>query len=166
MAEKDLVIKEKVEHSGLFDFPAFYSYAHSWFIGEQYGVTEEKYSEKLSGNKRDLLIEWKATKKLSDYFKIDIGVKFEIENMTEVEAEIDGDRKKMNKGKASVEIKGLLVKDHESKWETSPFSKFMRDVYNKYIIPVRVSDMNNRVEGDVKKFKEELKAFLELVGRR
>src|SRR3989344_6268907 len=137
MPEKDLIIKEKVEHTGLFDFPAFYSYAHSWFVNEDYGVTEEKYSEKVSGNKRDLLIEWKASKKLSDYFKFEISVKYEISEMSEVEAEIDGKTKKMNKGKVSAEIKGLLVKDHESKWETSAFSKFMRDFYNRYIIQSR-----------------------------
>ena len=166
MPEKDLIIKEKVEHTGLFDFPAFYSYAHSWFVNELYGVIEEKYSEKVSGNKRDLLIEWKATKKFSDYFKIEIAVKYEITEMTEVEAEIDGKTKKMNKGKVVAEIKGTLIKDHESKWESSAFSKFMREFYNKYIIPTRVFAMNNKTEDDTKKFKEELKAFLELTGRR
>ncbi len=166
MPEKDLVIKEKIENSGLFDFPAFYSYAHSWFINEQYGVVEEKYSERVSGNKRDLVIEWKATKKFSDYFKVEIAVKFEIGEMTEVEAEIDGKTKKMNKGKVVVEIKAVLVKDHESKWESSWSSRFFRDIYNKYIIPTRVFAMNNKAEDDVKKFKEEIKAFLELSGRR
>ena len=166
MPEKDLVIKEKIEHTGLFDFPAFYSYAHSWFVNELYGVIEEKYSEKVSGNKRDLLIEWKAAKKLSDYFKIEIAVKYEITDMTEVEAEIDGKTKKMNNGKVVAEIKGALIKDYESKWETSVFSKFAREIYNKYIIPSRVFAMNDKTGEDVKKFKEELKAFLELSGRR
>ena len=86
--------------------------------------------------------------------------------MTEVEAEIDGEKKKMNKGKASIELKGILIKDYDGKWETSAFSKFMRDVYNKYVIPSRVHSMAGKVDGDVKKFKEELKAFLELTGRR
>ena len=166
MPEKDLVLREKMEHTGLFDFPAFYSFAHSWFINEQYGVIEEKYSERVSGNKRDLLIEWKATKKFSDYFKIEIAVKYEITDMTEVEAEIDGKTKKMNKGKVVAEIKGTLIKDHESKWESSAFSKFMREFYNKYIIPTRVFAMNKKTEDDTKKFKEELKVFLELSGRR
>ena len=166
MAEKDLTLKEKIEHFGLFDFPGLYSYVHSWLKEENYGVNEDKYSERVSGNKRDLLIEWKATKKLSDYFKVEIAVKYEIGEMTEVEAEIDGEKKKMNKGKVSIELKGTLIKDYDGKWETSAFSKFMRDVYNKYVIPSRVLDINNMVEGNVRKLKEEIKAFLELTGRR
>ncbi len=166
MAEKDLVLKERVEHSGLFDFSGLYSYVHAWLKEENFGINEDKYSEKVSGNKRDLLIEWKATKKLSDYFKLEIAVKFEISEMTEVEAEIDGEKKKMNKGKASIELKGTVIKDYDGKWETSAFSKFMRDVYNKYVIPSRVYEINNMVEGNVRKLKDQIKAYLELSGRR
>ena len=108
----------------------------------------------------------KATKKLSDYFKLEIAVKYEISDMTEVEAEIDGEKKKMNKGKASIEIKGTLIKDYDGKWETSAFSKFMRDVYNKYVIPSRVYEINNKLESDVRKLKDQIKAYLELSGRR
>ena len=109
MAEKDLVLKEKVEHSGLFAFPGLYSYVHSWLKDENYGINEDKYSEKVSGNKRDLLIEWKASKRLSDYFKIEIAVKYEISEMTEVEAEIDGEKKKMNK----VMVQNLCLTYHQ-----------------------------------------------------
>ncbi len=166
MAEKDLILKEKVEHSGLFDFPGLYSYSYTWFKDKSYGVNEDKYSEKISGNKRDLTVEWKATKKLSDYFKIEISVKFEITEMTEVEVEIEGKTRKMNKGKVTVEFKGTLIKDYDGKWETSAFSKFWRDVYNKYVIPSRVFEINNKVESDVRELKEELKAYLELSARR
>ena len=166
MADKDLVIKEKVEHSGLFSFPSFYSYAHSWFKDERYGVEEEKYSEKISGNKKSIDIEWKATKTLSDYFKIEFKVKFEILDLTEVEVETDGEKKKMNQGKVSVEIKGALIRDPESKWEATPFYRFIREVYSKYVIPARVEATKDLVKTDTVKFKEQLKAFLELSGRR
>src|SRR3989344_3219401 len=127
MAERDLILKEKLEHSGIFDFPEFYSFAHSLFKEEGYGVNEDKYSEKVSGNKREISIEWKATRDMSDYFKFQIKIKFEISDMTEVEAEINGEKKKMNKGKISVEIEGILVKDKDGKWENSPFNRFLRD---------------------------------------
>jgi len=166
MTDKDVVIKEKVEHSGLFDFGGFYSFAHSWFKEEKYGVDEVKYSEKAEGDKRSIDIQWRVTRTLSDYFKIEHKVVFEIKDLVEVEVEIDGNKKKMNKGRVKVEITGALVKDPDSKWDKSPFSRFMRDVYNKYVIPSRVNDMRFKVSGDVQNFKEELKAFLELVGRR
>ncbi len=166
MAEKEQIIQEKLDYSGIFDFKSFYSYAHSWFIEENYGVVEEKYSEKVSGNSRDILIEWMASKRLSDYFKIEIKIKFEIKDLTDVEVEIDGQRKKMNKGKVKGDIKGLIVKDPDSKWDSTPFSRFMRDTYNKYIIPGRIRSIEGIIGHAVTSFKEELKSFLEISGRR
>lgn len=166
MAERDLILKEKFDHTGIFDFSAFYSFAHSWFKDEGYSVDEDKYSEKVSGNARDIIIEWTIVKRLSDYFKIEHKVRFIIEKLTDVEVEIDGTKKKMNKGKVEVEIKSNLVSDPESKWDKNPFSRFIRDIYSKYIIPSRVDSLREKTISDGRKFKEDLKAYLELIGRR
>ncbi|MCU0642253.1 MAG: hypothetical protein MUF61_01575 [archaeon] len=166
MVEKDQIIKEKMDHSGIFDFSAFYSFAHQWFKNELYGVFEEKYSEKVSANGRDISIEWKAIKKLSDYFRIEHGIKMNITGLSDVEVEIDGKRKKMNKGKIEIEIKGILLKDAESKWDTQPMFRMLREIYNKYIIPARVEALEDKVIADVKTWKEEMKAYLELTGKR
>ena len=167
MAEKDVILKESVDYTGIYSYPAFYGFAHSWLNDEkEYGVIEEKYAEKISGNSKAIDIEWKATKKISDYFKIEISVKFEIKNLVDVEVEIDGKKKKSNQGKVKVEIKGVLIKDYNSEWDVSKGWRFMRDLYNKYLVPSRVDAMEGKVVGDVKEFKEELKAFLEVSGRR
>jgi hypothetical protein len=166
MAEKDLIVKEKVEHSGLMDFAGFYSFVHSWFKEEGYGVDEVKYAEKSDGTKRDIDIEWKITKRLSDYFKFEHKLKMEIKGLAEVEVETDGKKKKTNQGKITVEISGSLIRDPDSKWDKNPSYRFMRDLYNKYVIPSRVDNMMFKVSDDVKKVKEEMKAFFELSGRR
>jgi len=166
MAEKEEVIKEKFDYSGIFDFSEFYSFAHSWLKDEDYNVMEEKYSENVSGNSRAIYIEWKATKQFSDYFKVEIKIKFDIKGLIDVEVETDGKKKKMNKGKISFETKGNMLKDPESKWEGSAFYRFLREVYNKYIIPSRIDDVKNRIRDDTRDFGEELKAYLELLGKR
>src|SRR3989344_1355691 len=166
MAERDLLLKEKFDHTGIFDFGAFYSFAHSWFKDERYTVDEDKYSEKVSGNARDIIIEWTIVKRLSDYFKIEHKVRFIVEKLSDVEVEIDGVKKRMNKGKVEVEIKSNLVSDPDSKWDKTPFYRFIRDIYGKYIVPNRVDALRDKTSGDGRKFKEELKAYLELMGRR
>ena len=166
MAEKEQVIKEKVEHSGYFDFKGFYSFAHSWLKEENYDVEEEKYSETVSANSKSINFEWKATKTLSDYFKNEIKMRFEVRDLTDVEVEIEGKKKKMNKGKISLEIKGNLIRDPQSKWDITPWYRLLRDAYNKYIIASRVESAKDKVSADVIKFKEELKSYLELSGRR
>ena len=166
MVQKDQIIEEKLAHSGVFDFAAFYSFAHSWFKEEKYGVIEEKYSEKVTGDARTLSIEWAATKDYDDYFKFEIKVYMDVKDMTDVQVEIDGVKKKMNKGTIEMKIRGTLVKDYESKWDPSPITRFLRDVYNKYVIPQKTEDMKNLLQNKARVFKEEIKAFLELEGKR
>ncbi|RMD67678.1 hypothetical protein D6817_00830 [Candidatus Pacearchaeota archaeon] len=166
MADKKEVVKEKLQYKGLFDFATLYSFSHSWFADKGYGVVEKKYNEKVEGNKRDTSIEWEITKKISDYFRADYTLKIEVSDMTEVEVEIDGERKRMQKGEISIEIKGVLVRDPESKWDESPFYRFLRDLYDKYIIPARIDESESEVKERAITFKEDLKALLEIWGRR
>jgi hypothetical protein len=166
MAEKDEVLKEKLEHTGIFDFKALYSYAHAWFREDEFGVIEEEYKEKSKGDSRDLEIKWKATRDYSDYFQIEYKIKFKIEDLKDVEVQIDGSKQQMNQGKVEIEITGVLVMDKDSKWETSPFNRFMRDVYNKYIVPTRVESMKDKVREKARNFKDDIKSFMNLAARR
>lgn len=166
MAEKVQILKEELSNSGIFDFKGLYTYAHSWFVEDDHDVDEEKYAEKSSGNSRDIDIEWKAYKKLSDYFKTEYKIVFEIKRMTDVEVEIDGQKKTMNKGDLKIKITGTLVMDHDSKWETSPFSRFVRDVYNKFVIPSRITALNSKIAGIVVSFKEAMKNYMSLTASR
>ena len=166
MAEKFILIKETLEHTGIYGFSEMYEYLYRWFKEELYGVIEEKYNEKVSGTTRDITVEWKCTKGLSDYFKVEISVKMEAGGISDVEVEVDGKKKKMNKGRLRIEFKGTMIRDPDSKWDASPFYRFLRDVYNKYVIPGRVESQEDKVKDDVRDVKEYIKSFLELQGRR
>jgi len=166
MAEKDIIIREKVEYTGVFDFAQSYEYAFQWLKDESYNVIEEKYNEKVTSDGREITVEWKASKTLSDYFKSEISIKFELKRVVDVEVDVDGKKKKTNKGIYRIELKGVLIRDPKSTWESGAYYKFLRDVYNKYIIPGRVDSMEDQVRDDTINFKESIKSFLELSGKR
>src|SRR3990167_9152165 len=105
MADKDIIISEKLDYRGLVKFSDLYQYAHSWFMEENYGVIEEKYSEKVSGNNKEIDIEWKCTKPMGDTF-------------------------------------------------------------NKFIIPQRIDAMEDKIKADIRSLKDDLKAYLDLSGKR
>ena len=166
MAQKDLIIREKISHSGVFSFGSFYGFMHGWLKEEGYGVTEEKYGEKIGGDSRDISADWKATKDLTEYFRIELKINMKVNGLSDVEVEIDGTKKQMQKGEVEVDLGGFLIRDPDSAWDGNPFLRFLRDVYNKYIISARIEDMEGKVDTVIKDLKEELKAFLELSGRR
>ena len=166
MVEKDQISKEKMGHSGIFDFSALYSFMHDWFKDELYGVIEERYAEKVTEKGRTVNFEWKATKLVTDYFKFELAIKMEIKDLIDVEVEIDGKKKKMNKGGVDMEVKATILKDPESKWDTTPVLRFLREVYNKYIIRARIDALEEKIKSDAVTFKDEVKAFLDLTGKR
>jgi hypothetical protein len=167
MADKLELAKEKYDHSGLFDFSAYYSFAHAWLSEEKdYGVVEDLYSEKVSGNEREIAIKWTASKKVSDYFKVELKFKFLIFKLVDVEVEMDGEKKKMNKGKFVGEVKANLIRDPSSNWDVSPFNRFLRGLYDKFVIPQRIDGMEQFVLEEAREFVDESKAFLELTGKR
>ena len=167
MAEKDVIIKEVIKYSGYGDFKNMYSYAHDWLKGEKYSITEDQYVEKVKGSSKEIEVAWSASKKLTDYFKAELSVKWRILGLESVEVEIDGKKKKMDKfAEAKIDIKGTLVHDHSNQWNKTSQTNFLKALYNKYIIPERTEQMKNKVEDDVKDFKEEMKALLELTGKK
>lgn len=167
MVEKENIIKEKIKYGGLGDFKETYKYAYFWFEDQGFTLTEDTYSEKISGNAKEIEIEWTCSKKVTDYFKIKLSVRWHILAMTEVEVEIAGKKKNMNKfGELKIEIKGTLEKDYSNKWESSAFNKFLREIYQKYVIPQRTEQKEGDVAEVVQDFKENIKAFLELTGRK
>ncbi len=167
MSEKDQIVKEKLKYAGLIDFENAYKFAYEWLKNEGLGVTEDTYSEKIKSGGKELEIEWSTSKKLTDYFKASYKIKWRVLGLSDVEVEIDGRKKKMNKvADLSIEIKGTLEKDYSNQWEGSAFNKFIKDVYNKYVIPQRTDEKAGTVFSTVQDFKEEMKAFLELTGRK
>jgi len=169
MAEKDKLFSSKIKYSGVFNFGEFYKFCFEWLRDETglgNALVEEKYAEKLSGDSKNVDVEWSGSKKMTDYFKEEIKVSFRVIGLTSVELS-DGARKiKTNKGSIEVSIKGTLVKDYAGKFEKTAFQKFLRGVYEKTVIPSRVGEYEGKVMGECDEFLAQSKAYLDLEGKK
>lgn len=167
MVEKDALFKSKVKHSGVFDFKETYRILFEWLIDQGYDVNEKSYKENIgAGGAKEIEIEWEAARKVSDYFRFMITAKWKILGMTSVEVEIDGVKQKMNKGQFEIEIKSILEKDYEDRWSGKPFVKFLRTMYDKYLIKERTEQYEGKLIGEMDEFVAQCKAFLNLTGKR
>ena len=167
MVEKDILFRTKVRHIGIFDFKETYRILYEWLVDQGYDVNEKSYKENIgAGGAKELEIEWEAWKKVSDYFRFLLEIKWHPLGMTTVEVEIDGVKQKMNKGQFELEVKSTLIKDYESRWEGVPFFKFLRGVYDKYIIRERVEQYEGKLIGEMDEFVAQCKSFLALTGKR
>lgn len=166
MAEQDKIFEQKIKLNGIFNFKETYKFIYRWMTDEGYTIEEKKYVEEVAGDSKNIEIKWTAIKQISDYFVNEVKFGFRILRMKDVEVEKDGERIKTNKGTFEVKITGTLVKDYENTWETNPFMKFLRGVYDRYIIEGRTKKYENKLIEDVDNVTEQTKAFLAIEGRK
>lgn len=168
MAEKEQLVKNQMKYDGIFNLKDFYKFCYKWLTEEtELGpFAEKKYEEKLKGNKKDIEIKWEGMKKLTDYFRMDIKVDFEILNLEKIEINEDGTKKSTNKGSVKVTAKGILVRDYDGKFESSGFLKFIRSIYEKWVIRSRIDDYEEHVDGKVNDFLDQAKAYLDMEGKK
>jgi hypothetical protein len=166
MAPSSEVFKQKLKHKGFFNYSELYTFCYNWLKDEGYNVSEDEYVEKIAGNGKEIQIKWKASKKVSDYVKNEIKAEWHILGLSDAEVQIDGRKEKTNKGDLKISVVANILKDYESKWDDSPVLRFMRDVYDKYIIRETIKKYEDRLEDKAQDFIEQTKSFLNLEGKR
>ena len=166
MVEKDKLFATKIKDKGIFNFKATYRALHTWLTDESYLLNEKKYKETVSASgAKDVEIKWAAEKKISDYFRFVIKVNWIVLGMTDVEVEIDGVKQKANKGQLELHISTVLEKDYENRWDNRPFFKFLRTLYDRYLIPSRIEKYEAKLLGEMDEFVAQCKAYLALGGK-
>lgn len=167
MAEKSEVFSSKVKYKGIFSFADYYQFCYDW-MDEEMGlsVKEKKYAEKISGDEKEVEVEWSGDVKFTDYFKWQCEVKMKITNMKNVEVNRGGVKERTNQGTIEMSIKGTLIRDYDGKFEDSATKKFWRGIYEKWVIPSRVSEFSGKVVGLCDTFLGQAKAYLDLEGKR
>ena len=165
MVEKDIVYKGKVKHSGIFDFAELYHFCYNWMFDKDYKIIEKTYSEKVKPNGKQVEILWEGKRKISDYFRFVLKLQWRILGMNEVEVQKDGAKIKLNKGQLEIGFTAVLEKDYEHRWEGNAFFKFLRGVYDRYIIRGRIEKYEEKLFFEVDEYIAQVKAFLALEGK-
>ena len=167
MPEIETVFSSQITYTGIFSFQDFYRFCYDWLKDEVHmQITENKYSEKLAGDSKNIEVKWTCEKKITDYFRFDAKVSFIVNGLKKVEITNGGQKVETNKGMIRVKIEGILVRDYLGKFETSAFNKFLRGVYEKWIITSRVEEFKERIIKDSDEFLLQGKAYLDLEGKR
>lgn len=165
MAQKKEVYKEKLKQTGYWKYSEIYDMLFHWLKDRNYRLFEELYNEKLMSIGKEVIIKWRAERKITDYFKFQMILDWHILGMKDAEVEIDGKKISTNKGEVEIIFRANLIKDYEKRWEDKPFWKFLRGVYEKYVIRETVDKFEDDIEDELKEMISDFKAFLKIPGR-
>ena len=166
MSEKDAIFKGKIKTRGLYDFKDFYEFLYDYLMDENYDVFERKYVEKVSGDSKDVEIKWECMKEISDYFRFEIVLDWLILGMKKVKIKREDREITMDTGLLEVKFKALLVKDYENRWENHPFWKFLRGIYDRYLVEGRIKLYGRKLFEDVNDLTEQIKSYLTIEGMK
>ena len=162
MGTKKTVFAQEIKQKGHFNYRELYETAFSFLKDKGYRVEEHKYEEKISADGKEINLKWESPKKVSDYFNNLIKTSWSIRGLVDTEVEIDGKRTQTNKGEVKIKVESTLERDYDGEWEKKPLWKFLRGIYDRYIIRTTMDEYENRLAGDSAEFIGELKGFLQL----
>lgn len=167
MAEQEEIFVSQIKSTGMFSFKDYYKFCYAWLTEEtELDLAEKKYKEKLAGDTKTIQVKWEGEKKVTDYFKYIIKVEFFLTNMKKVEVQKGNAKLVMDKGAIKTIVKGTLARDYDGKFEGSAFRKFMRSIYDKWVIPSRIDQMEDKLAGKCDEFLNQAKAYLDLEGKK
>lgn len=165
MAEKDQVYKGKIIQKGIFNFKDVYEFLYDYLGDENYDVDEVKYVEKIKGDEKDMEIIWNCTKEVSDYFKNEITLTWAILGMKKAKVKKGDQEIIMDSGTVEIKFTAALIKDYESRWENNAPMKFLRGLYDRYIIRNKIDEYNVKVWEEIHDIIEQTKSFLAIEGK-
>ena len=152
MAIQSEIYRQTLKKKGFWNYVEFYNFCYEWFGKEGYILIEDQYTEKNTDIGKEIILKWIAYRKVTDYFKFVIKADWHILGMNPAEVERDGKKEKINKGEVKIKVVAELVKDYEDRWEGKPLWKFLRGIYEKYIIRTTVDEYEDRLIEKANKF--------------
>ena len=163
MAEiKTLIDGKSLSYEGVFNLREMYKLIDKWFKDHGYEKQEIKNWEDVTEKEKQIIIEIIPYKKVSDYARLDIRIFMIFSKLTEIEVEKDNVKIKMNKGRAEFYLDAYVITDYENKWETRPIFHFMRNVFDKFIYKMYMSNYDGEVIRDCTEVENEIRSFLNM----
>ena len=145
-----------LNYKGSFNLDNLYKFLTKWCKKNGYDITEEAYDVLKKQDTQNIHIEWKADKRVSDYTKDYIEIWLTCTNVKTQRVK----NKKTEHGAIKFEFNSYQKKDYEDIWARKPFTRFLRETYDKFIIGSRTKKAQDNLKSDLKNLNSKLKVFL------
>ncbi len=127
----------KIEKDGIYDLKRLYNHMKEWFEENKYVYTEKENTTNVKDKGTEIKLNMSGERKVTDYFKFEIEVKFLIIESQKVRVK----DKDLDKGKMLAFLRPTLYFDYRNIWAKNKLSKLLRFVYNNFIIKKKIDDV-------------------------
>jgi len=163
LAERLTVIDGRtLEYKGLFEPRELYTVIDQLFREHGFDKKEFKNSEHVYKDSKQIVLDLRPYKKLSDYVKVEVKIQIVGYKLKEVEIENKGLKKKMFNGLVEVKFSAYIITDYESAWETKPFYYMIRMLVDKFIYKGYISEAKSELITITNTAYDEVRSYLNM----
>ena len=162
MVERKSIISKTIHYEGLFTTIELYNLIDDWIKDKGYDRKEELDEEIITEGGKQVRLKIKPWKKTSDYANNVIKAAIYMFNVNDVIIEVDGKKKKMQKGRIEISMEGMMETDYEGKMQNRPFYLFMREVFDRFIYRSYTDHAENILVGDVEHLWLTLRSYFNM----
>ena len=150
-----------IKYDGIFSFKDAYELLHNLLDDKSYSINETEYKEAQKPKGKEIEITWEASKKVDDYTKFKIKIKWKVDSLVEVTVKQGDETLNKNKGKIKIKFSATLIKDYDDKWKT-PMLKLMQGMFEKYIYGSTLKQWKSTLSKEMYDLYNEMKAFFDV----
>lgn len=158
-----VIEKRPLTYEGLFKPDELFKLIKRFCSERGYFPLENKNFEEVYEHGRQITIDLKPFKQLSDYLKQEMWISIKMSRLVDKVIEIDGLKQKMMHGKVTIVFDAQIISDLQSKWEGTGWLYFIRLLNDKFIRKDWVSEARTAVARDTNDLLDEIKSFLNMV---
>ena len=132
--EKNLIINGRdLKYKGIFQVTELFSTINRAIEEKGYLKQEKKTEELVTVGGKKTSVELRPYKEKTRYITLMIKMRITLDHITEVVEEIDGEKKKFQKGDVDIIFDAWTLSDYEERWGMSPVVYFLKGFINKFI---------------------------------
>lgn len=161
MPERHLVVDHlKFGYEGLFNAAEVYNIISSFFFEKGYDWYEKYNDEQVTPKGKQIYLVLQPWKNASNYYKLQVKITLNINDIKELEVEQKGETMKVNQGIIRMVIDAYVFSDRKGKWGEKPFYWLFSILADKYFFREHYKKFEDWVKSDVEDLQYKIKTYL------
>ncbi len=158
MAEARQISKVVINKKAIFKFKEFYDFLYQLVSSQGFAVKEDIFSN----DGVNASFEWTCVSLVDDYTKYSLWIQVKVEGLQPVKVKRGKIVEPQEKATVKVTMKGKIVTDWQNRWGTNPVTKFLKGVFDKYLLGSVIKSREKELNRKVNIIKDEVKSFFDL----
>ncbi len=161
MAEADWIIRGDnlvIQKKAQFNMIDLYRTLKAWFDLNGYIFHEKEYEDTIRKDKKSVAIKWAGQKYIDNYTRLVIELSITLKKYEIIETK----QGKTVEGALTIKYEAYIETDYEERWENSPFLKFTRGIFDKFIATGKRERQEKEIKDDTYDIFNRTKSYLNL----